>query len=49
MVPPPMRRSRDRREGAVLFTNGDHGFQMIPATALLFDGTDLAAFALSKR
>lgn len=40
----------DRRDGAVLFTNGDHGFQvMIPATALLFDGTDLAAFALSKR
>jgi CubicO group peptidase (beta-lactamase class C family) len=40
----------DRRDGAVLFTNGDKGFQvMIPATALLFDGTDLAAFALSKR
>ena len=40
----------DRRDGAVMFTNGDQGFQvMIPATALLFEGTDLANFALSKR
>ncbi len=39
-----------RGDGAVLFTNGDHGFQVIiPATALLFEGTDLAAFAQSKR
>jgi CubicO group peptidase (beta-lactamase class C family) len=39
-----------RRDGAVLFTNGNHGFQvMIPAIALLFEGTDLADFAMSKR
>jgi CubicO group peptidase (beta-lactamase class C family) len=40
----------DRRDGAVMFTNGDRGFQvMIPMTALLFEGTDLANFALSRR
>ena len=40
----------DRRDGAVMFTNGDQGFQlMIPVIALLFEGTDLANFALSKR
>lgn len=39
-----------RRDGAVLFTNGDDGFGvMIPVIALLFAGTDLADFALSKR
>lgn len=39
----------DRRDGAVMFTNGDNGFQvMLPAIALLFDGTDLADFAVSK-
>lgn len=39
-----------RRDGAVMFTNGDNGFQvMISAIALLFEGTDLADFAMSKR
>jgi len=39
-----------RRDGAVMFTNGNDGFQvMIPAIALLFEGTDLADFAMSKR
>jgi CubicO group peptidase (beta-lactamase class C family) len=40
----------DRRDGAVLFTNGDQGLQVvIPAIALLFHGTNLASFAMSKR
>jgi CubicO group peptidase (beta-lactamase class C family) len=39
-----------RRDGAVMFTNGSDGFQvMIPVIALLFEGTDLADFAMSKR
>ena len=39
-----------RGDGAVMFTNGDHGFAvMIEAIDLLFHGTDLASFALSKR
>jgi CubicO group peptidase (beta-lactamase class C family) len=39
-----------RRDGAVMFTNGSDGFQvMLPAVALLFEGTDLADFAIAKR
>lgn len=39
-----------RRDGAVMFTNGNTGFQvMIPAIALLFQGTQLADFAMSRR
>jgi hypothetical protein len=33
-----------------MFANGSDGFQaMLPAVALLFEGTDLADFALSRR
>lgn len=40
----------DRRDGAVMFTNGSNGFEvMLPTVALLFEGTDLADFAMSKR
>jgi CubicO group peptidase (beta-lactamase class C family) len=39
-----------RRDGAVMFTNGSDGFQaMLPAVGLLFEGTDLADFAMAKR
>ena len=39
-----------RQDGAVMFANGSDGFQaMLPAVALLFEGTDLADFALSRR
>jgi hypothetical protein len=39
-----------RRDGAVMFTNGDNGFEvMLNAMDLLFHGTDLASFAMSKR
>jgi CubicO group peptidase (beta-lactamase class C family) len=39
-----------RRDGAVMFTNGDDGFKvMLNAIDLLFHGTDLASFAMSKR
>jgi len=40
----------EHRNGAVLFTNGDQGFQvMLPALNLMFRGTNLADFAMSKR
>jgi CubicO group peptidase (beta-lactamase class C family) len=40
----------ERRNGAVMFTNGDQGFHvMLPTLNLMFRGTNLADFAMSKR